>query len=140
MVEDVALRASAYNMASKISQEIVAGMAHEFERELIISGNVPLSIVRQRKADEMKLSEQKDSSRYSKVFECRILYERGAVMPPYALQMLDVLHPSDVREINYNGNTVSITSGIEKKTYRIIENKGGKVIGIKFKEKVFVEG
>ncbi|TRZ54799.1 hypothetical protein D4Q76_01645 [archaeon] len=132
---------SAYNMACGINQKIIADMAREFEQDLIMSGKVPFSIIRQRKAEKMKLSEQKDSYKHKRVSEGNIIYGKGAIMPPYALHLMDIMdvfHPSDFREIIYRDNKVSIISGIEKKNY-IIETKGGKAVGIRFKNKSFVE-
>jgi len=132
------VRAYAYNMASGINQEIIAEMAREFEQELIISGNVPLSIVRQRKAEERRLSQIKDSSKYNSTSEGSILFEKRAVMLHYALQLMnDLQFPNDV-EIRYSENELSIISGAVQKTYEI-KAKKGKVVDIKYKKKRFVE-
>lgn len=135
------LRASVYDMACGINQEIITDMARQYEQDLIISGSVPLSVIKQRKAEERKISEQKDLSKYNSVSESKVLSKKGAGIPSYALQVLnimDILNPSDVREISYSGDNVSIISGTGKKNYKI-ETKGRKVVGIKFKGKVFVE-
>ncbi len=137
MAEHNEVKAFAYNMACEAQQEVIGDMAREFERDLIISGNVPLSIVKQIKAEKMRLSEQRDSSRHNRVFEGGILYEKGADMTPYALMLTNVFPFSDVREIRYGGNELSIISGAVQKNYEI-ETKRGRVVGIKFKKKTSV--
>ncbi len=138
MVEYNDLRASAYNLACGFDKEDIADMARKFEQSLIINGNVTLSIIKQKKAEKMRLSKQKDSSRLDRVSGGAVLYEKGTDMPPYVFRLMNVLPLSDVREIRYSGDELSIISGIEQKTYKI-ETKKGRVVGIKFKKKVLVE-